>query len=72
MEKCGQRRCRALTKTFPLCSSREKGLALDKDDVIQVKEAFKWIMQSLVAKELGGGVAVVSKVGDSRRKTPTN
>ncbi|KAF6724561.1 putative tRNA pseudouridine synthase Pus10 [Oryzias melastigma] len=40
---------------------REKGLALDKDDVIQVKEAFKWIMQSLVAKELGGGVAVVSK-----------
>ncbi|XP_024145046.1 putative tRNA pseudouridine synthase Pus10 [Oryzias melastigma] len=42
---------------------REKGLALDKDDVIQVKEAFKWIMQSLVAKELGGGVAVVSKSG---------
>ncbi|XP_011480821.1 putative tRNA pseudouridine synthase Pus10 isoform X1 [Oryzias latipes] len=41
---------------------REKGLVLDKDDVIQVKEAFKWIMQSLVAKELGG-VAVVGKSG---------
>uniref|UniRef100_A0A3P9L2Z0 tRNA pseudouridine(55) synthase n=1 Tax=Oryzias latipes TaxID=8090 RepID=A0A3P9L2Z0_ORYLA len=40
----------------------EKGLVLDKDDVIQVKEAFKWIMQSLVAKELGG-VAVVGKSG---------
>nr|XP_015832595.2 putative tRNA pseudouridine synthase Pus10 [Nothobranchius furzeri]XP_015832597.2 putative tRNA pseudouridine synthase Pus10 [Nothobranchius furzeri]XP_015832598.2 putative tRNA pseudouridine synthase Pus10 [Nothobranchius furzeri]XP_015832599.2 putative tRNA pseudouridine synthase Pus10 [Nothobranchius furzeri] len=39
---------------------REKGLVLDKDDVIQVKEAFKWIMQGLVAKELKG-VAVVSK-----------
>ncbi|XP_051801603.1 putative tRNA pseudouridine synthase Pus10 [Acanthochromis polyacanthus] len=39
---------------------REKGLVLDKDDVIQVKEAFKWIMQGLVAKELGG-VAVVTK-----------
>ncbi|GAA6229050.1 putative tRNA pseudouridine synthase Pus10 [Lates japonicus] len=39
---------------------REKGLVLDKDDVIQVKEAFKWIMQGLVAKELGG-VAVVTR-----------
>ncbi|XP_040891199.1 putative tRNA pseudouridine synthase Pus10 isoform X1 [Toxotes jaculatrix] len=39
---------------------REKGLVLDKDDVIQVKEAFKWTMQGLVAKELGG-VAVVTK-----------
>lgn len=35
---------------------------LDKDDVIQVKEAFKWIIQGLVAKELPG-VAVVGKVG---------
>uniref|UniRef100_A0A3B4XYL8 tRNA pseudouridine(55) synthase n=1 Tax=Seriola lalandi dorsalis TaxID=1841481 RepID=A0A3B4XYL8_SERLL len=43
---------------------REKGLVLDKDDVIQVKEAFKWIMQGLVAKELGRGVAVVTRVGD--------
>uniref|UniRef100_A0A3Q3J6L7 tRNA pseudouridine synthase Pus10 n=1 Tax=Monopterus albus TaxID=43700 RepID=A0A3Q3J6L7_MONAL len=42
---------------------REKGLVLDKDDVIQVKEAFKWIMQGLVAKELGG-IAVVTKVGN--------
>ncbi|KAM3624573.1 uncharacterized protein V6R79_025059 [Siganus canaliculatus] len=39
---------------------REKSVALDKDDVIQVKEAFKWIMQDLVAKELGG-VAVVTR-----------
>uniref|UniRef100_A0A3Q2D632 tRNA pseudouridine(55) synthase n=1 Tax=Cyprinodon variegatus TaxID=28743 RepID=A0A3Q2D632_CYPVA len=41
---------------------REKGLVLDKDDVIQVKEAFKWIIQGLVTKELVG-VAVVGKVG---------
>ncbi|XP_071359738.1 tRNA pseudouridine synthase Pus10 [Trachinotus anak] len=39
---------------------REKGSVLDKDDVIQVKEAFKWIMQGLVAKELGG-VSVVTR-----------
>lgn len=39
---------------------REKGLVLNKDDVIQVKEAFKWIMQGMIAKELGG-VAVVTK-----------
>ncbi|CAK6978635.1 LOW QUALITY PROTEIN: putative tRNA pseudouridine synthase Pus10 [Scomber scombrus] len=39
---------------------REKSSVLDKDDVIQVKEAFKWVMQGLVAKELGG-VAVVTK-----------
>ncbi|XP_010728595.2 tRNA pseudouridine synthase Pus10 [Larimichthys crocea] len=39
---------------------REKSMALDKDDVIQVKEAFKWIMQGQVAKELGG-VAVVTR-----------
>ncbi|XP_035770369.1 putative tRNA pseudouridine synthase Pus10 [Neolamprologus brichardi] len=40
---------------------REKGLVLNKDDVIQVKEAFKWIMQGMVTKELGG-IAVVTKV----------
>uniref|UniRef100_A0AAQ4R8I7 tRNA pseudouridine(55) synthase n=1 Tax=Gasterosteus aculeatus aculeatus TaxID=481459 RepID=A0AAQ4R8I7_GASAC len=33
---------------------REKSSALGKDDVVPVKEAFKWIMQGLVAKELGG------------------
>lgn len=42
---------------------REKSIAVDRDDLIQVKEAFKWIMQGLVAKELGG-VAVVTRVGD--------
>uniref|UniRef100_A0A4W5PID9 tRNA pseudouridine synthase Pus10 n=1 Tax=Hucho hucho TaxID=62062 RepID=A0A4W5PID9_9TELE len=31
-----------------------KSICLDKDDVIQVKEAFKWTMQGLVSKELGG------------------
>ncbi|XP_033823880.1 putative tRNA pseudouridine synthase Pus10 [Periophthalmus magnuspinnatus] len=39
---------------------RAKSLVLGKDDVIQVKEAFKWNMQSLVSKTLGGA-AVVSK-----------
>ncbi|XP_034542979.1 putative tRNA pseudouridine synthase Pus10 isoform X2 [Notolabrus celidotus] len=39
---------------------REKSVAVDKDDVIQVKEAFKWIMQGQVSKELGG-VAVVTR-----------
>lgn len=50
---------------------RDKGLVLDKDDVVQVKEAFKWIMQGQVAKELGG-VAVSSKVryrGDAAAAT---
>ncbi|XP_047189683.1 putative tRNA pseudouridine synthase Pus10 isoform X1 [Scophthalmus maximus] len=37
---------------------REKGLVLDKDDIIPLKEAFKWIMQGLVSKELGGAVVV--------------
>uniref|UniRef100_A0A8C5HMD7 tRNA pseudouridine synthase Pus10 n=1 Tax=Gouania willdenowi TaxID=441366 RepID=A0A8C5HMD7_GOUWI len=41
---------------------REKGLALDKDDVIQVKEAFKWVMQNLLLKELSG-VASTFEVG---------
>lgn len=36
-------------------------MAFTKDDVIPVKEAFKWIMQGLIAKELGG-VTVVTKV----------
>lgn len=39
---------------------REKSVAVDKDDIIQVKEAFKWILQGLVSKELGG-VAVVTR-----------
>uniref|UniRef100_A0A3Q0RL78 tRNA pseudouridine synthase Pus10 n=1 Tax=Amphilophus citrinellus TaxID=61819 RepID=A0A3Q0RL78_AMPCI len=47
---------------------REKGLVLNKDDVIQVKEAFKWIMQGMVAKELGG-VAVVTKVSCTQLAT---
>lgn len=36
-------------------------MSLSEGDVIQVKEAFKWVMQGLIAKELGG-VAVVTKV----------
>lgn len=46
-----------------LFSNREKSMCLDMDDVIQVKEAFKWTMQGLVSKELGG-VPVVNKVSD--------
>uniref|UniRef100_A0A672YZT3 tRNA pseudouridine(55) synthase n=1 Tax=Sphaeramia orbicularis TaxID=375764 RepID=A0A672YZT3_9TELE len=42
---------------------REKSIILGKDDVIQVKEAFKWIMQSLVAKELGGVAVSPFEVG---------
>uniref|UniRef100_A0A8D3E0X1 tRNA pseudouridine synthase Pus10 n=1 Tax=Scophthalmus maximus TaxID=52904 RepID=A0A8D3E0X1_SCOMX len=38
---------------------REKGLVLDKDDIIPLKEAFKWIMQGLVSKELGGAVSAL-------------
>uniref|UniRef100_A0A8C5HNB9 tRNA pseudouridine synthase Pus10 n=1 Tax=Gouania willdenowi TaxID=441366 RepID=A0A8C5HNB9_GOUWI len=45
---------------YVLADVQEKGLALDKDDVIQVKEAFKWVMQNLLLKELSG-VAVVTK-----------
>lgn len=52
----------ALTLAHWFRSFREKSVALDKDDVIQVKEAFKWILQGQVAKELGG-VAVVTRVG---------
>lgn len=39
---------------------REKSMAVDKDDVVQVKEAFKWMMQGLVAKELGVAVVIRS------------
>ncbi|XP_030636619.1 tRNA pseudouridine synthase Pus10 [Chanos chanos] len=31
---------------------REKSMCLGKDDVIQVKEAFKWTLQTMVSKEL--------------------
>lgn len=51
---------RGLNKA-PFNRFREKGLVLDKDDVTQVKEVFKWIMQGLVAKELKG-ISVVTKV----------
>ncbi|XP_061130210.1 putative tRNA pseudouridine synthase Pus10 isoform X1 [Syngnathus typhle] len=39
---------------------RAKCCVLGRDDVIQVKEAFKWIMQDLLAQELAG-VAVATK-----------
>lgn len=51
-----------LSLTTGWSSPREKSIAVDKDDLIQVKEAFKWVMQDLVAKELGG-IAVVTRVG---------
>ena len=40
---------------------RAKLMTLDQDDVIQVKEAFKWIVQSHINKELGG-ITMVTKV----------
>ncbi|XP_060944598.1 putative tRNA pseudouridine synthase Pus10 isoform X2 [Limanda limanda] len=41
---------------------RDKGLVLDKEDIIPLKEAFKWVVQGQVSKGLGG-VAVVTKGG---------
>ncbi|XP_056267030.1 tRNA pseudouridine synthase Pus10-like [Pseudoliparis swirei] len=38
---------------------REKSLAVDKDDLVQVKETFKWVMQGAVAQELGGVPVVI-------------
>ncbi|KAF4075351.1 hypothetical protein AMELA_G00233730 [Ameiurus melas] len=35
---------------------REKSMCLDKEDVVQVKDAFKWAVQGLVGKELGASV----------------
>ncbi|XP_060755557.1 putative tRNA pseudouridine synthase Pus10 [Neoarius graeffei] len=35
---------------------REKNMCLDKEDVVQVKDAFKWAVQGLVGKELGASV----------------
>lgn len=35
---------------------REKSMYLDKEDVVQVKDAFKWAVQGLVGKELGATV----------------
>uniref|UniRef100_A0A3B4C9R8 tRNA pseudouridine(55) synthase n=1 Tax=Pygocentrus nattereri TaxID=42514 RepID=A0A3B4C9R8_PYGNA len=37
---------------FLLCI-REKSMCLDKEDVVQVKDAFKWAIQGMVGKELG-------------------
>lgn len=31
-------------------------MCLDKEDVVQVKDAFKWAVQGLVGKELGASV----------------
>lgn len=35
---------------------RQKSVCLDKEDVVQVKDAFKWAAQGLVGKELGASV----------------
>uniref|UniRef100_A0A8D3BHK5 tRNA pseudouridine synthase Pus10 n=1 Tax=Scophthalmus maximus TaxID=52904 RepID=A0A8D3BHK5_SCOMX len=48
---------------------REKGLVLDKDDIIPLKEAFKWIMQGLVSKELGGASALEVGVEFTHKET---
>ncbi|CAB1344851.1 unnamed protein product [Coregonus sp. 'balchen'] len=47
--------------TMVLSVSLPAQLSVREDDVIQVKEAFKWTMQGLVSKELGG-VPVVTKI----------
>lgn len=36
--------------------NREKSMYIDKEDVVQVKDAFKWAVQGLVGKELGAPV----------------
>lgn len=58
----------ASTTLMSRVTFREKCMSLSEDDVIQVKEAFKWVMQGLIAKELGG-VAVVTKV--KRKNIPS-
>ncbi|XP_066516957.1 putative tRNA pseudouridine synthase Pus10 [Hoplias malabaricus] len=35
---------------------REKSMCLDKEDVVQVKDAFKWAIQGMLGKELGAPV----------------
>lgn len=35
---------------------REKSMCLGKDDVIQVKDAFKWAVQGKIGQELGAAV----------------
>ncbi|KAK1802633.1 hypothetical protein P4O66_004276 [Electrophorus voltai] len=35
---------------------REKSMCVDKEDVVQVKDAFKWAIQALVGRELGASM----------------
>lgn len=56
--------------SFVMCF-REKSMCLDKEDVVQVKDAFKWAVQRLVGKELGASVltnvsVTVASVGKQR------
>lgn len=43
---------------------REKSMYLDKEDIVQVKDAFKWAIQGLVGKELGASVLTNVSVPD--------
>uniref|UniRef100_A0A3B1JS72 tRNA pseudouridine(55) synthase n=1 Tax=Astyanax mexicanus TaxID=7994 RepID=A0A3B1JS72_ASTMX len=36
--------------------AREKSMCLDKEDLVQVKDAFKWATQGMVGKDLGASV----------------
>uniref|UniRef100_A0A3P8Y9B4 tRNA pseudouridine synthase Pus10 n=1 Tax=Esox lucius TaxID=8010 RepID=A0A3P8Y9B4_ESOLU len=51
---------------------RKKSMLLDKDDVIKVKDAFKWIMQGLVSKELGGVSVFEVGVGFTHPETDSD
>ena len=46
---------------LPFLSAREKVMTRVKDDIVPLKEAFKWSVQGLIATELGG-VSVVTRV----------
>lgn len=47
--------------TLQLRTPREKSPLLDKEDIVPLKEAYKWLVQSTISTELGG-VFVVTKV----------
>ncbi|XP_062865428.1 putative tRNA pseudouridine synthase Pus10 [Trichomycterus rosablanca] len=44
---------------------KEKNMCLDKEDVVQVKDAYKWAVQGLMGKELGAPVLTNSVFGVS-------
>ena len=51
----------SLMTALPSLSAREKIMTRVKDDIVPLKEAFKWSVQGLIATELGG-VSVATRV----------